>query len=308
MVTKTKHSKSSSRKKAPRKKTPASVAVTPANGSATAASNHDVLRRMYAAMLKCRLMEERVRDDIAMLAYDCTTGREAAAIGASIDLKPDDSIVSSRGNFTVRIAAGEKLKFLLKEAAVNGSSEKQGPLVSYRGGAAGLNSSGSIADPFNLATGVALAQKLEKKNNVVVAFWDGDAGSLEASYEALKFAGIHKLPIIYVTDGGALEELGSRKRSALEEFSFVARDYGFPSILVDGKDVVAVWRAAQESIHRARNGAGATLIECQTEFASFHDPLAHMQHYMTKRGAWNNAWKQQVVDQIEAEIEDAVLA
>ena len=58
------------------------------------------------------------------------------AIGASIDLKPDDTIVSSRGNFTVRIATGETLKFLLKEAAVNGSSEKQGPVVSCRGGAA----------------------------------------------------------------------------------------------------------------------------------------------------------------------------
>ena len=48
---------------------------------------------------------------------------------------------------------------------------------------------------------------------------------------------------------------GRRKHSALEEFSFLAKDYGFPSILVDGKDVVAVWRAAQESIHRARNGS-----------------------------------------------------
>ena len=115
-------------------------------------------------------------------------------------------------------------------------------------------------------------------------------------------------PIIYVTERRRAG--GTRKPQAQCPGRIQLRgpDYGFPSILVDGKDVVAVWRAAQESIHRARNGAGATLIECQTEFASFHDPLAHMQHYMTKRGAWNDAWKQQVVDQIEAEIEDAVLA
>jgi len=66
------------------------------------------------------------------------------------------------------------------------------------------------------------------------------------------------------------------------------------------------WRAAQESIHRARNGTGPTLIECQTELASFDDPLGHMQHYMTKRGAWDDGWKEQVVDQINAEIEEAL--
>ena len=101
----------------------------------------------------------------------------------------------------------------------------------------------------------------------------------------MKFAGIHKLPILYVTRSAGLDEPGRRKHGALEEFSFMAKDYGFPSILVDGKDVVAVWRAAQESIHRARNGSGPTLIECQTEPAYFKDPLVFMQHYMTRRGA-----------------------
>src|ERR1019366_6758762 len=160
--------------------------------------------------------------------------------------------------------------------------------------------------PFNLATGLALSHKRERKTNVVVAFWDEGAASLEASHEALKFAGIHKLPIICVTKSAGLDEPGSRKHGALEEFSFMAKDYGFPSILVDGKDVVAVWRAAQESIHRARNGAGPTLIECQTEAANFRDPLAHMQHYMSRRSAWVGGWKRQNIARINAEIEEAI--
>ena len=43
-----------------------------------------------------------------------------------------------------------------------------------------------------------------------------------------------------------------------------AEAYGFPGITVDGNDIVAVWRVTQESIHRARSGAGPTLIECRT--------------------------------------------
>ena len=52
----------------------------------------------------------------------------------------------------------------------------------------------------------------------------------------------------------------------------MARDYGFPGIIVDGSDVVAVWRVAQESIHRARNGAGPTLIDCRMESARIRWP------------------------------------
>lgn len=306
MVTKSKkRSKTSSRGNPAAKKRLASPAMEPVNGSEPSPSNLDMLRRMYSAMLKCRMMEERARDGKATLAYNVSTGHEAVVIGASIDLKPDDTIAVSRRNFAAHIAMGTSLKYLLKDTGANNSDESRASLISCRRTLSGsISSAAFLADPFNLATGIALAHKLEKKSNVVVAFWDEDAALLDASREALKFAGIHRLPILYVTRGGPLDELGSRTHTALEEFSFVAKDYGFPSILVDGKDVVAVWRAAQESIHRARNGVGPTLIECQMESASFS--LAHMQHYMTKRGAWNEGWKRQVVDQIDAEIAEAM--
>jgi pyruvate dehydrogenase E1 component alpha subunit len=266
-----------------------------------------MLRRMYSVMLKCRMMEERARDGNAVLACDLAAGHEAIVIGASIDLKPEDTIAASHRNFAAHVAVRTPLKYLLKEANENDSDESRASLISCRFALPGpISSAAFLADPFNLATGLALAHKLEKKTNVVVAFWDEDAAALEASHEALKFAGIHKLPIIYVTRSVGLDDPGIRKHGALEEFSFLAKDYGFPSILVDGKDVVAVWRAAQESIHRARNGSGPTLIECQTESASFEDPLAHMQHYMSKRGAWDDGWKWQVVDQINAEIKQAM--
>ena len=308
MVTKSKkRSKAAKPDNTSAKKALTPIPAQPANGTGSSPSNLDMLRRMYSAMLKCRMMEERARDGNAAVAYDLTTGHEAVAIGASIDLKPEDTIAASHRNFAARIAMGTSLKYLLKETGANNLGESRASIISCRGALPGsISSAAFLADPFNLATGLALAHKLEKKTNVVVAFWDEDAASLEASHEALKFAGIHKLPIIYVTKSAGLDESGSRKHGALEEFSFMAKDYGFPSILVDGKDVVAVWRAAQESIHRARNGAGPTLIECQMESANFKDPLAHMQHYMSRRGAWDDGWKRQVVDQIDAEIGEAM--
>jgi len=92
-----------------------------------------------------------------------------------------------------------------------------------------------------------------------------------------------------------------------------AEAYGIPGITVDGNDLVAVWRVTQESIHRARSGAGPTLIECRTwrwhaeaDRASSngatstkqswqHDPLHHMEHYMKKRNLWQPGWKEELV-------------
>ena len=259
---------------------------------------------MYAAMLKCRMMEERA-GDVAIVAYDLTTGHEAVVIGASIDLQPDDTVAASHRNFAAHIIVGSPLKRLLKKIPADDSDTNRAAILSCKRARPGATAI-VLADPFNLGTGLALSHKLERKANVVVAFRDEDAALLDASQEALKFAGAHKLPIVYVTRSKQSGDLGRRKHSALEEFSFMAKDYGFPSILVDGKDVVAVWRAAQESIHRARNGSGPTLIECQTESASFTDPLAHMQHHMTRRGAWDDGWKRQIAGEITAEIEDAM--
>src|ERR1035437_6467593 len=120
MVTKSKkRSKASKRDNTTAKKPLTPTPAQPTSGNGSAPSNLDMLRRMYAAMLKCRMMEERARDGNAVVAYDLATGHEAVAmlkcrmmeerardgnavvaydlatgqeavvIGASIDLKPE---------------------------------------------------------------------------------------------------------------------------------------------------------------------------------------------------------------------------
>ena len=103
-----------------------------------------------------------------------------------------------------------------------------------------------------------------------------------------------------------------------------AEAYGFPGITVDGNDIVAVWRVTQESIHRARTGAGPTLIECRTwrwhaETDSSNgetrskptnrwqnDPLLHMEHYMKKRSLWKPSWKDQLATRYSQALSRAI--
>jgi TPP-dependent pyruvate/acetoin dehydrogenase alpha subunit len=277
--------------------------VQPLHGNGASPSNHDVLRRLYSSMLKCRMATERAQrlpGGRQPADYDFDLGHEAVVIGATLELGPEDTIAASPRNFTAQIAKGTSLKDLLSpKARRNGL---QTPAV-----ANGLAwASTASFDPFNLGTGLALAHRFEKRRNVVVALCAEDTAPPDRLHEAMKFAGIHRLPIIYVLKSDSTFELGPAKRNpVLEELSFMERDCGFPAIIVDSNDAVAVWRVAQESIHRARNGGGPTLIECETQSSYANDPLAQMEHYMKKRGAWDDQWRQDTTLLIEAEMEAA---
>jgi len=253
-------------------------------------SKHDTLRKLYSSLLRCRLIQERIRELSASnpsgAKYELAIGREAVAVGATADLGPEDTVATSPRNLAALVARGAAVQALL------GAAEHD---------LSGLVLSG---DPFNFGTGIALARKLEQKGHVVVAFCAHEKPPLEAWHNALKFAAVHKLPIVFVIENGIAAESPSEEPAPhLESLSFLARDYGFPGILVDGNDAVAVARVTQESIHRARNGSGPTLIDCRTDSA--RDPLAHMEHYMRKRHAWDEAWRQQAEREITVELDAA---
>jgi pyruvate dehydrogenase E1 component alpha subunit len=266
--------------------------VAPAsNSNGSSPSSGETLRKLYAALLRCRLVQERARLSHST-EYELALGHEAVTAGTTADLGAEDTIAASARNLAALVARGLPLTTLLKE------------LDSAGGVLASITRPSLPEDPFNLGTGIALAHRLQKKQNVVVAFCEKEIVSLDPWHEALKFAGVHKLPMLYVVKSAAPnEQLSGDQPAYLEQFSFMARDYGFPGIIVDGRDVVAVWRVAQESIHRARNGAGPTLIDCRTESA--RDPLEHMEHYMRKRNVWDREWKDKTEAGIAGEIQKA---
>lgn len=256
------------------------------NGSS--ASNGETLRKLHAALLRCRLAQEFARQ-AHPTEYEIAIGHEAVTAGTTADLGAEDTIAASPRNLAALVARGLPLEKLLTERDDYGD---------FPGS---ITRASLPEDAFNLGTGIALAHKLSGKRNVVVAFCEKALGALDSWQEALKFAGVHKLPILYVVSGAPDEMASAGQPAYLEQFSFMARDYGFPGIVVDGRDVVAVWRVAQESIHRARNGAGATLIHCTTESA--RDPLEHMEHYMRKRSVWDDEWRNQIAARISSELE-----
>ncbi len=246
-------------------------------------SRTETLHRLYVSLLRSRRLQEFAQASSSWAsAYELMIGHEAVFVGATAELGAADTIMASRRNPAALIARGARPAELFSPRPTN-SSHSSAPLIPE--------------DPFHAGVGIALAHKLEKKGNVVVAFCDQRNVSLDAWRDALKFAAAQRLPIVFVIES-ALEAENTRH---LEEVSFTVRDVDMPGITVDGNDVVAVWRVAHEAIHRARYGSGPTFIDCRSDGTS--DPLAHMQRYLEKRHEWDDGWSRQLEREIKQDLQ-----
>lgn len=323
--------------RADRTQAPASTAQkapksTPSNGSAPIPE--EVLRRLYTYMLKCRMVEERARllfkQGKFAGNYYAAVGQEATEVGATLDLEPGDTVAPSHRNFVTNLMKGTPLKLMYAQLYARKTSPDQGrSSPAHCGYAPGniITPASTIAAQLNIGTGVALAYKLQKKPQVVVALSGDGSTSLGFWHEALNFAGVHQLPIVYIVENNLWAESVSVKlQTAVPDLSVKAQAYGFPGVTVDGNDVVAVYRAARAALSRARSGQGPTLIECKTyrwyghseidpakyrspeevELWKSRDPIPVAERYLGKQGLWSEKWKQELTDQINQEIDEAI--
>ena len=147
--------------------------------------------------------------------------------------------------------------------------------------------------PLKLATEAALANN-GKSGNVVVVF--SSAAARAGLMAAVKFAAARSLPIIFVVENNPWALKARERRSLKTQLK------GLTGIVVDGNDVVAVYRVAYESLERVRKGGGPVLIEGkryrqdgQGLVRGERDPLAHMEQYLAAKGLFTQRWKDQLV-------------
>ncbi len=185
----------------------------------------------------------------------------------------------------------------------------------------------SIAGQLNVGTGVALGIKKLRRTDVVVSYFGDGATSFGGFHEALNFAGVHKLPILYVCQNNLwAESVPLRLQTALTNLSDRAKAYGFPGISLDGNNVLEVYDAAQKAIERARSGQGPTLLECKTYRWYGHseidpakyrmkeevdawkkkDPVVAFEKVLTEKKLLTDAKKTQIAAEITQEINEAV--
>jgi len=292
-------------------------------GSRSKLLGSNKLKQLYSTMLRCRIFQERLQllSSQGKLArnHSGAGGLEAVEVGALIDLLPKDCISCQRRDAIAGYILGTPLEELFRQLMCGGaaSGSREPARISAAQGAGGiLAGAPTLAARTNISAGVALAFKMQKKPHVVVAFSGDDATVLNSWRESVQFAVIHKLPIVHVVQNDLeTEPSGPKLQTPGRESETSPPAPGIPTLVVDGSDVVAVYRVAQEAIRRAREGHGPALIECKRPRWAGHsevgplktssppqdhnlqspDPLIFMENYLRERGVWSEASKDRLV-------------
>lgn len=294
----------------------------------------DLLAKLFRRMtlvrrFELRAIEERRGGLIPGFIHSCV-GQEATAVGACLALEPHDVITSTHRGHGHLIGKGGDPRYMMAELAARSSGYCLG-----RGGSLHisdfdlgiLGANGVVAGGIPIAVGAALAFAMRKENRVALSFFGDGAVNEGAFHEAANLAGLWQLPVIFFCENNLYGEgTPQDKQAPIADLAVRAEGYGFPGVIVDGNDVIAVYEAVEEAAARARAGDGPTFIEGKTyrqrghyegdpqvyrtraEMAEWkeRDPIPAFRRNLLEAGIFDEAALSKVEREVDAQLDDAV--
>ncbi len=234
---------------------------------------------MYRTQLVIRESEQKAFDlflqNLVKGTSHLSLGQEAIAAGFAGAMRPGDlSFCTYRGHAHT-LARGVAVEKVLGELM-----QRDNGLMRGKGGSMHLTSvehgvMGSyaiIGAHLPIACGAALRAQYKGQDDVSVCFFGDGTTNIGAFHEALNFAVVWKLPVIFVCENNLymeytpISEVTAVKHPAADR----AAAYNLDRIVIDGNDADIVYRTAQAAFARARAGEGPSLIECLTYRHSGH--------------------------------------
>src|SRR3984957_10821958 len=256
----------------------------------------EFLLGLYRRMLLIRQFEDRVKslflEGIMPGTIHQCQGQEATAVGVCAALQEGDFITSTFRGHGHALAKGLTVQEMLDElfGASTGCCKGKGGSMHMgnlkKGMVPGI---AIVAGGIPLATGMALAFKMRKTNQVVACFFGDGAVAEGAFHEALNMAALWNLPVLFVCENnlyGASTRVDLVMRNI--RVSDRAASYGFRGETVDGNDVLAVYEAAIRATQECRAGQGPVLLELLTYRRTGHsrrDPCFYQPK--EERAAWS---------------------
>ena len=292
------------------------------------------LVEMYRKLLLIRCFEEvafRLAQEGKFANYHGGLGQEAIPVGVCHGLASSDMTMITHRGLGVLIARGVTVKAVMAGLYAKAPSPTLGRTPIYHMAEPSLGilaGTSMVGSGIPLATGAALATKLTRRNDVTISFFGDGAVNRGDFHEGLNLAAVWNLPIVFFCENNFYaKSMPLAKSTAGGSILARAYGYGIPGRLVDGNDVVAVLKATQEAVLRARGGEGPTLIECETyrwtphstagdrEFARTAEELAEwkarcpvkrLQKRLLEKGHATREQLKKLDQGIKAEVQEAV--
>jgi TPP-dependent pyruvate/acetoin dehydrogenase alpha subunit len=284
---------------------------------------------LFRFMVMMRASEERAltlykQGKVPGSFYD-GRGQEAISVGAAFVMRPEDRMCILHRDLGAHLVRGVTPDRYLAGYMGRADGVTRGKEGNMHFGDRTLGCVGMVSmlpDMALVATGMAMAFKMRHEPRVAMTFFGEGSTANGQWHEAMNFAGIHRLPIVFVLENNRFAYSTPNELEFAVDPVERAHTYGFPGVNVDGNDVEAVFAAAHEAVERARRGEGPTLIECRTmrmHGHGAHDDMSYVPPELfeewsqrdpidlySKRLVSDYGFSQDEVDAIRAEVSDYV--
>jgi pyruvate dehydrogenase E1 component alpha subunit len=227
---------------------------------------------IYRNMLITRGIEERghilYKQGKIPGSFYTGRGNEASAVAIATAMAPDDVGTPLHRDMGVHVTRGVEPWRILAQYMGRADGPTRGRdgnvhMADMRLGLIAMVS--HLPAMLPVAVGCALAFRIRDEDRVAVGWFGEGASARGDCHEAMNFAGVRRLPVVFVCDNNQWAySTPTHLEFAVEHLAERAQAYGFEGVVVDGTDVLAVYREAKRAIDKARAGGGPTLIESLT--------------------------------------------
>ncbi len=294
----------------------------------------DQLREMYYFLRLSRAFEERLsllhRQGKILGGIYSGIGQEAITIGTVYGLRREDFIAPLHRDLGAFLVKGVPPRVLMAQVLGRRDGLSRGKDSYLHAGDTGLGIFGNtsvLGSNLPVACGIAYGFRLRGQDHVVVAYFGEGAANYGDVHEAMNFAAVHRLAVVFVCENNLYAYSTPFEQAfAIPEVSVRAQAYGFPGVDVYGNDLLRVYRVIRKAIARARAGAGPTLVECKTfrwhghsehDKASYRteeeliewkarDPIPQFERYLTEKQLLTDETRDEMTARVEREIDEAV--
>src|SRR6266516_366082 len=257
-------------------------------------------------------------------------GQEAIIVGTCYGLRRDDYICPLHRDLGAFLMKGVEPGMMMSQMFGKTAGLSKGRDSALHSGVPDLGIFGNtsmLGANLPVAAGLAFTFKMEQTDNIVIAYFGEGASNVGDFHEALNFAGVQRLPVVFMCENKPYAySVPVEKSLAIDDVADRAASYGFDGVAINGNDVLAVYQATQGALARARGGDGPTLIECKTyrwhghsehdkafyrtneELAMWksRDPIPTFTTYLKGLNVLNDAKEKEVSERVAKAIDGAV--
>ena len=290
--------------------------------------------QLYYWMKLIRAFEERVsrlhRQNKILGGVYSGAGQEAVVTGVCAPLRPGDFVAPLHRDLGVFLVRGVDPGRLMAQLMGKETGLSRGKDSFLHGGDLEhgvFGSTSMLGSSLPVAAGAALKFQIKKEPQVAVAFFGEGASSRGDVHEAMNFAGVRKLPVVFVCENNRYAySTPLEKQMAIENVADRAPAYGFKGHVVSGNDLLAVVQLAEKVVRRVRAGGGPELIECQTYRYRGHsehdaalyrdkeellewqsrDPIPRYEFYLEKKGHDVKRIREEIDERTRTVVQQAV--